>query len=473
MPRLKFFLLLILSIGFLSLQVSATGEIHAVVVGIDNYPGIEQSQDSCVNDANAFAAELQKRGVKPTVLLNEQATRENIIKSLKAGKNTENVVFYYSGLGSGPSTPRLLTHENKRGLTLEELDETLTSLKADSVTAILDSCFTGTREAKDGPTLFASRYYKPESPSSRSLEKLGADTASIPGVSHDKVCYITASRFNEEAYADTFEGRPQGVFTYFFCKRLNKGDNVAWRAIQWDVSAKVAAHVIDQQHPEFPQQFLAQGLGEGPGEGFAGHQRPDKAVGGPQNPETASAGPVNPDGDSLWNLFNIDNDKGNAVKVTMRPNQSEVKIRQPLEFRVNVGNKGGYLLVVEHSVEGTLQPIFPRDGKINSALVRPNSTVIIPDANTIAYADSAGRERIKAFLFGDEKMANELLSALSVKPTEYEGGAPTFGAVSRELQARSIVFEPNFGSRGVELKSEVIPYTSALTFQVVSPTVNP
>lgn len=468
MSSLKFFLLLILSIGFLSLQVSATGEIHAVVVGIDNYPGIEQSQDSCVNDANAFAAELQKRGVKAKVLLNGEATKENILKSLREGKNANNVVFYYSGLGSGPSTPRLLTHDNKRGLTLEELDETLTSLKAGSVTAILDSCFTGTRESKDGPTLFASRYYKPEAPSSRSLEKLGADTASIPGVSHDKVCYITASRFNEEAYADTFEGRAQGVFTYFFCKRLNKGDNVAWRAIQWDVSAKVAAHVIDQQHPEFPQQFLAQGLGEGPGQGFAGRERPIEAVGGPQNPETASASPINPDGDSLWNLFNIDNDTGSAVKVAMQPNQSEVKVEQPLEFRVNVGKRGGYLLVVEHSVEGTLQPIFPRDGNINSALVRPNSTIIIPEPDTMVYADRAGRERIKAFLFGDEKMANELLSALSVKPTQYEGGAPTFGAVSRELQSRSLKFVPNYGSRGIELQSDTVPFTSALTFQVVS-----
>ena len=41
--------------------------------------------------------------------------------------------------------------------------------------------------------------------------------------------------------------------------------------------------------------------------------------------------------------------------------------------------KAGFLVVVEHSVEGTLRPIFPRDGNVASAQVKAGQKVVIPE----------------------------------------------------------------------------------------------
>ena len=455
--------LFLLTLVWLTLLGMSSADTHAVVVGIDEYDAVDSGLQGCVNDAKAMEKELAERGITAKVLLNEQATKEAVLQALVEGKGSERVLFYFAGLGSGPSTPRLLMHNDRRGLELEELDELMLSLDTDNATVILDTCFAGSRAEKSGPSPLKNRYYRPDEPRSRSLTSLGADSTSIPGVSHDKVCYVTASRFNEEAFESRFKGRNHGLFTYYLCERLATGDQVSWRGIQWDVGAKVAAHGDDQQHPKFPMSFLASGIGFSEGEELAG--RPHPTVGGTKQEFTPK-----PIEGSLWNLFNIDNEEHSLVRLSMTPNQSEVTVEQPLEFEVLVGDRGGYLLVVEHSVEGTLRPIFPRDGVLAKSLVRAGQKVVIPDAETIAYADRPGKERVKAFLFEDKEMAEKLLSGLSSFPLDTSQG-PKFGAVSEELRSRSIQFVPaaEFGastSRDVE-RGSILPITDDLYFQVV------
>lgn len=445
-------LLLLALLSFASQGYSAS-EHHAVVVGIDQYSDLGHKLKGAGSDAEAFAEQLRRRGIEPTVLLNEKATTAAIEQAIAQGSHSEDLLFYFAGLGSGPNTPRLLTYDSVKGLTLESLDKALLEADAKNTTVILDTSFTGLRGEKDGPSLFRSRYFEPANP--RSLESLGANAAELPGLSHEKICYITASRFNEEAFEDVFDGQDRGVFSQFLCQRFESLKPIAWGSIQMEVASNVTAHLQDLQHPVFPSQYLAQaalGGGQTLTEGYGASE---------ERPKTAQH-------QTLWTVFNLDNLDPSLLTLSMRPNQTQVRVEEPLVFEINVG-KPGYLVVVEHSVEGTLKPIFPRDGDVATARVQKGERILVPEAGTIAFADRPGRERLKAMLFDNEDSARELLEGLDVPSAGVKTGGPTFGSVSKRLQAREIRFAPD--ARAVSLGGKNAPMnaptTADLTFRVV------
>lgn len=440
----------------------SAGRTYAVVVGVDQAKGIVPGIKGAANDARSFAERLRQRGIEPVVLLDGQATRAAIESAIAGGARADQLVFYFAGMGSGPNTPRLMTAESSKGYPLEDLDKALLKAGAGSTTVVLDTSFNGLRAEKAGPSLFTSRYYLPPAApnGSRELGSVGADAAKIPGVNHKKICYITAARFNEEAFEDSFSGRPQGVFTHYLCNRLEGNQPLAWQTVQWDVAAQVTAHVDGAQNPNFPSEYLAKAALDGdsvaPAEYGSG--------GGAAPAPTPGSSPLA--SRTLWTLFNVDNVDPRLVSLAMRPNRSEVTVEEHLEFDLKVG-KPGYLIVVEHSVEGTLMPVFPRDGSVDSAQVRAGQSVVIPDPGEIAFADRSGKERLKALLFDDREAAAELLAGLSA-PSADGPSAASFGSASKRLQSRGIRFArsaPEFG--GVE-KINRIPVTADLTFQVVA-----
>ena len=466
MPNLR--LLGVLTVGVLlalsTMGFSVDKKDHAVVIGVDSVVGIDSRLKGASNDAQAFADQLRHRGIEPVVLTNGQATRAAITSAIAAGAKADHLVVYFAGYGSGPNTPRILTAEDNKGLALEELDKALLKTGAGSTTVILDTSFTGLRAEKEGPSLYTSRYYQPPSVASRALEAIGANAADLPGLSHSKICYITAGRFNENAFEDVINGKPQGVFTHYLCGRLAVEGPIAWQTVQWDVASQVAAHVDDQQHPNFPAQYLANAALDGNVVAPAEYGRPDTQTppGGP-DAQTAAIHKR-----TLWTLFNVDNVDARAVTLAMRPNKAEVRVEEPLTFDLTVG-KAGFLVVVEHSVEGTLRPIFPRDGNVASAQVKPGQKVVIPEPGVMAYADRTGKERLKALLFDDAKAAQELLQGLDAPAADTTSA--TFGSVAKRLNAREIKFARSAegfsaGSRGVEQVSS-IPVTADLTFRVV------
>lgn len=87
--------------------------IYALFVGINKYhpqSGVSNLA-GCVNDIQAFQAFVQKnyKNVKPKVLLNEEATRTNIIQAfsshlIKKAKKGDTILFYYAGHGSYSET---------------------------------------------------------------------------------------------------------------------------------------------------------------------------------------------------------------------------------------------------------------------------------------------------------------------------------------------------------------------------------
>jgi hypothetical protein len=439
-----------------------------VVIGVDQVTGIPSGLKGASNDAKDFADQLRQRGIEPVVLLNGQATRAAITSAIAGGAKADQLIFYFAGLGSGPNTPRIMTPEDKKGFPLEEIDKLLVKADAKATTVILDTSFAGTRAEKSGPTLFTSRYYQPPSRNVE-IQGVGANAAELPGLSHQTICYITAGRYNEDAFEDTIDGKARGVFSHYLCERLSNNQQIAWQTIQWDVAAQVTAHVDGLQTPTFPVAFLANTALGGTAVAPAEYGKATESAGGPNSSLNQSVTAPSPASRTLWTLFNVDNVDPRLVSLNMRPNRAEVSVEEPLEFDLKVG-KAGYLVVVEHSVEGTLMPIFPRDGNIDSALVKAGQSVTIPEPGIMAYADRSGKERIKALLFDDEEAARDLLAGLTVPAGPAGAVGSTFGNASKRLQARGIKFAVK--TRGVEFsgQSDVqdIPVTADLTFQVIA-----
>lgn len=76
----------------------------ALCIGINNYPGTQNDLNGCVNDANDWTKEFEARGFSVTQLLDEKATKANIVKEMKkilnATQPNDSVIFQYSGHGS-------------------------------------------------------------------------------------------------------------------------------------------------------------------------------------------------------------------------------------------------------------------------------------------------------------------------------------------------------------------------------------
>lgn len=76
----------------------------ALCIGINNYPGTHMDLQGCVNDAQDWAAVLAARGYKTTLLLDDQATKANMVdamsKLIAAGGKGDSLIITYSGHGT-------------------------------------------------------------------------------------------------------------------------------------------------------------------------------------------------------------------------------------------------------------------------------------------------------------------------------------------------------------------------------------
>lgn len=123
---------------------------RAVVVGINDYPGTGSDLAGCVNDALDWDAALRARGYSTTMLLNEAATKANIVAALttavEASKRYDRIVLTYSGHGT--SVP------DRSGDETDGRDEALVCydfragglLLDDELQHILDQAATGVRK---------------------------------------------------------------------------------------------------------------------------------------------------------------------------------------------------------------------------------------------------------------------------------------------------------------------------------------
>lgn len=425
---------------------SAGKSYRAVVIGINKYPGTSaKALAGARSDAENFAQSCRSRGIQVTTLLDEQASRQNILKALREGDSSSNVLVYYAGYGSGPSEPRLLCADTQEqgarldnALTLKELDQALVALPAAERVCILDTCFTAARSSKDGPSDDVVRYYRARK-GSGSREIMMASAYDIPGVSHDKVRYIAASRYNEEALEANVDGRPAGLFTALMCQTLKAYPNTTWQAVQVQVASKLSVLAEDRQHPVFAQSALATRVpGTEVGEANStvqanlpgnSNQTAEPVLG------NGSAGGPNWGGPptSAWDLYAADIRDPQAVRVSVQPDQDAVRVGQPVQLKITVG-KPGYLLVINHGSEDKINTLYPQSGQLDDALVKAGQVVDIPGPSLTLSPDRPGQERVKAFLFASRDKGQEFFQSM------HASSGTDFKLAATKLGGRSLVF---------------------------------
>ena len=172
----------------------APGNNYALVIGIDNYPAPLPKLQTAVNDAKAIGDLLSsKYGFKVTTLLNQQATRDNILDALahfrKSLAENDSFLIYYAGHGSydrgtakgywlpvdADPDPLVTSHD----ISADDLTTEVRGLAARHVIVISDSCFSGdlSRAAGDLSPSDGSQAYihRMERAPSRTLMASGSD----------------------------------------------------------------------------------------------------------------------------------------------------------------------------------------------------------------------------------------------------------------------------------------------------------
>lgn len=379
-----------LFLGALLLTQTALAD-QALVIGIDRYPFLRSDAAllGAVNDANMMAERLGKLGFEVEVLTNDGAKLADIRQAFARQRAElepgERFVFYFAGHGTLSDQPYLLPFDSEEGNLKSDLGEVelhrlLSQLPAQDRTVILDACFSESFLAWRGLGLAQrSRFYS-KAPS-RGLTPNGDE----PVMSQAPVIYFVASRENEGAREDEFEGQVHGVFTYYLCSALLQ-PRPTWGNLQATVSARVAQHLADQQHPTLT----------------AGASK--KPVFGGELP--AADRPV---ASNLWELFHADAPDPKRMSLQMEPNRSALSVGEKLRFTVDVRTPG-YLVLLEHGVSGKVQRLFPLTNQLEAAQVKPGR-IDIPGPELAFSPDRPGVERVRAFLLESPEEARQLLDA--------------------------------------------------------------
>lgn len=292
----------------------------------------------------------------------------------------------------------------------------------------------------------------------------------------DKVCYFTASSRNEQAGEDDFNNARHGVFTHFLVTELQQAQpgRILWGDIQTKVSSNVSEYMEDLQHPRLTPEFASTPLfvNGGPGGGggsttvavaptttpgggttakpatpggsssattpktnppaanggSSANTKPGPDTSGPaktgtlgntSGPAPVAVKPVTTH--SLWEMYNSDQADARRLLLTIEPNQTTLKVKEMVNFKTQIGQSGGYLVILNRGVSGNVNLIYPESGKIEDAKVTPGKLLLIPEDGSRYYPDRTGTERLKAILFTDQALANEFLAKFNQTAAKLNG----------------------------------------------------
>lgn len=263
---------------------------HALCIGINNYPGTHMDLAGCVNDANAWEAELKGRGFAVTKLLDAQATKAGMVagfKSVIGGAETGDlVVITFSGHGtyvpdvSGDELDGLdeglCPHDIQTGggALLDDEIHALFAARKPGVRLVLisDSCHSGTvtraavrdPDADDVPMprflpmgnwLPADKL--PRGASGKPLASVAAPSGTSPlgkAMSRrfgDLLLAGCKEGPNNFSYDARIGGKPTGAFTYYALKALKSLPANATYG-QWH-AAITPASLPSASYPQIPQ----------------------------------------------------------------------------------------------------------------------------------------------------------------------------------------------------------------------------
>jgi hypothetical protein len=218
----------------------------ALCIGINDYPGTGSDLAGCVNDANDWAAELARRGFAVTKMFDAQATKAAMIAAFRAliggAADGDTLVVTYSGHGtwvpdSSGDEPdgrdeALCPHDiTAAGPLLDDDIRGLFAARGAGVRILLisDSCHSGSvtrgREDDLDPGGPRARFLPLEAWMSKDeLPRVGAETPRlVSGLRRSGGDLLLAGcKDTEYSYDTSFQGRPNGAFTYYALKTLRE-----------------------------------------------------------------------------------------------------------------------------------------------------------------------------------------------------------------------------------------------------------
>lgn len=239
----------------------------AIVIGVNNYPNGDRNTPNlnfAVSDAKRVAAKLTALGFEVRTLIDEQATRQNIIHLLADDigpqtKENDRILFYFAGHGATKEKADktfmgyILPHDYNPGkhsataISMQQLRDASSEIKAKHMLYLMDSCFSG--------GLLAGRGRMP--------------TASVTGYQY--LLNITKGRSHVVIAAGgkdqtVKEDGGSGVFTRVFLDALSQRSDMPWAKDGYVTAMDLASYVMKRVPDLAPHQTPQYGHLEGEGD---------------------------------------------------------------------------------------------------------------------------------------------------------------------------------------------------------------
>ncbi|WP_432836864.1 caspase family protein [Dactylosporangium sp. CA-092794] len=243
----------------------------ALCIGINDYPGTENDLSGCRNDADDWAGALMARGFDTRRLIDSAASgaaiRTGIREMLTRSTAGDAVVITYSGHGTWVPDANgdepdhrdeaLCPHDTmENGPLLDDELHELFALAAPGVRTVLisDSCHSGTLTRLNHPIgdhPGRTRFLPPSSfltPQQRLRAALLTTNPRKPDP-RPTALLLSGCRDTEYSYDATFDGRPNGAFTYVALSALA---TLPETATYRDWMRAIRGRLPSQDYPQTP-----------------------------------------------------------------------------------------------------------------------------------------------------------------------------------------------------------------------------
>jgi metacaspase-1 len=230
---------------------------RAVCIGINNYPGVFNDLKGCVNDARDWSALLQGFGFDVSLMLDSQATAQNVKAALQGLVDVTNAgdiaVFTYSGHGTqvvdgnsdeaDPYDEAIFLYDDT--VIDDELRVILQGIHPQATLVVIsDSCFSGSVTRIAGEKAIPRFVPPPVSTTGRVARR----PFLIPEADMPKI-RISGCSDSEYSYDAEFDGRPIGAMTALAIGVIKQTPDVTYR----EFYAGLRALLPSQDYPQTPQ----------------------------------------------------------------------------------------------------------------------------------------------------------------------------------------------------------------------------